>query len=644
MFRIQLYIILQFISGVLLAQQNKIDSVQKVLKGELSVNDRAIKMKDLAMYYETVDTAMSMKYYNDALTFAKKNKLDYETAVIFQNKSFLYTPIGNYEKAIAVLDSALLFLNMSNNEKKHEFLPKIYSLLSNNFRYQNNFKEAIKYQILGIKEFEKLKLYPNLVTNYSNLAGLYKEMNEFEKQLDCGKKSLYYAQILKDPKYLFMAQFQMAFAYTNLNRFDEALVYLNLNRKIYDPNYSVESLISYHLVSGLVYMNLNQLDNAHRDFSTSLKMATQANSVFSITQSQLQLARVLTLQKKFVEAELILNEIDQKKDNQFSNLNTLYDYYARLYEDSGDYKKALHYHKEFKIINDSLSNQDFKQYLSRLETQLETEQKEQQILFQKDQLQKRKLIISVLIVALFVLLLIAYLYYRNYTAKKKIINQKIKQLESEKQLMATESVIKGEEQERTRLAKDLHDGLGGMLSGIKYALNNMKGNLIMTPENATAFERSLDMLDSSIQEMRRVAHNMMPETLVKFGLDVALRDYCSDIHQNSSMRLTYQSYGLEAQNMEQSKSITVYRIVQELVNNALKHSGANATLVQLTQTDHHLSITVEDNGKGFDSNLLGNTKGIGWSNIQSRVDYLKGHLDIHSKSGEGTSVLIEITL
>jgi len=204
--------------------------------------------------------------------------------------------------------------------------------------------------------------------------------------------------------------------------------------------------------------------------------------------------------------------------------------------------------------------------------------------------------------------------------------------------------LKGEEQERTRLAKDLHDGLGGMLSGIKYSFNTMKGNLIMTPENTQAFERSMDMLDSSIKEMRRVAHNMMPEALVKFGLDTALKDFCNDISKSGALQVSYQSIGFENVQVAQTTAITIYRIVQELINNTMKHAAAKSALVQVALTGNQLSVTVEDDGKGFDTAMLNIAKGIGWINIQSRVDFLKGKMDINSQPGNGTSVLIELTI
>ncbi|HWR33654.1 MAG TPA: sensor histidine kinase, partial [Chitinophagaceae bacterium] len=216
------------------------------------------------------------------------------------------------------------------------------------------------------------------------------------------------------------------------------------------------------------------------------------------------------------------------------------------------------------------------------------------------------------------------------------------ELETQQQLTATEAVLKGEEQERTRLAKDLHDGLGGMLSGIKYSFQTMKGNLIMTPDNAQAFERSMDMLDSSIKEMRRVAHNMMPEALVKFGLDTAMKDFCNDINQAGALRISYQSIGMENAVIEQTTAITIYRIVQELINNTMKHAAAKTAIVQVSKANGEINITVEDDGKGFHPEILQITKGIGWSNIQSRVEYLKGKLDVQSEQGKGTSVHIEL--
>lgn len=172
----------------------------------------------------------------------------------------------------------------------------------------------------------------------------------------------------------------------------------------------------------------------------------------------------------------------------------------------------------------------------------------------------------------------------------------------------------------------------------------MKGNLVMTPENQQAFERSMDMLDSSIRELRRVAHNMMPEALLRFGLDAALKDFCYEINESGAVKINYLSFGPEDVDIDQTVAITLYRIVQELINNTMKHSGASSAIVQLTKSNEQLSLTVEDDGNGFDPAILKTNKGMGWVSIKNRVDFLKGKLDVTSKEGEGTSVHIEILL
>ncbi|HMR56973.1 MAG TPA: histidine kinase, partial [Cyclobacteriaceae bacterium] len=291
--------------------------------------------------------------------------------------------------------------------------------------------------------------------------------------------------------------------------------------------------------------------------------------------------------------------------------------------------------------------------IAMMETQYKVAGKDREIKFLQAEREIQDLRLSqkttlnyFLLVGAITILSISLLAYRNYKHRQKLQQLKIEELEAEKQLAATEAVLKGEEQERTRLAKDLHDGLGGMLSGIKFSLNNMKGNLVMTPDNAQAFERSIDMLDSSIQEMRRVAHNMMPEILLKYGLDAALREFCTEIGSSGVIQMNYQPLGNTNFVIEQTTAVTLYRIVQELVNNVLKHAQAQNVLVQLHHIEQEklLAVTVEDDGKGFDTSTLKQAGGMGWKNNHNRVEFLKGRIDMQSSAGKGTSVMIEITL
>ena len=172
----------------------------------------------------------------------------------------------------------------------------------------------------------------------------------------------------------------------------------------------------------------------------------------------------------------------------------------------------------------------------------------------------------------------------------------------------------------------------------------MKENLILTPDAAQAFSRSMDMLDNSIKEMRRVAHNMMPESLMRYGLDKTLQDYTAEINKSGIVTVAYQSMGMENIQVNNTTAITIYRIVQELLNNVTKHAAAKQVLIQLLAQGNKLVVNVEDDGKGFDTAIIESAGGIGWKNIISRVEFLKGTLDLQSSNESGTAVNMEFKI
>jgi signal transduction histidine kinase len=329
-------------------------------------------------------------------------------------------------------------------------------------------------------------------------------------------------------------------------------------------------------------------------------------------------------------------------------LKDLYLKASDLEEKTGDYARALDFRKKFEVLNDSIIGEKSRSTILTQEIRFESEKKEARIRALEAQRRIQELTIQqkhnlnyILAGVIASVSIIAALFYLNYRQKQRLQRQRIQELETEKKLTVVEAVLKGEEQERARLAKDLHDGLGGMLSGIKYALNSVRHTMALAPEHHDTFERSLGMLDGSIREMRRVAHNMMPEALVRFGLHAALRDFCNDINQSGALRVSYQYIGVEDSPFEPTLAIAVYRIVQELISNSLKHAHASEAIVQIARTDRQLSLTVEDDGRGFDPGTLKTGTGIGWTNIQHRVALVRGRLDVQSGAA-GTSVQIEI--
>jgi two-component system, NarL family, sensor kinase len=225
----------------------------------------------------------------------------------------------------------------------------------------------------------------------------------------------------------------------------------------------------------------------------------------------------------------------------------------------------------------------------------------------------------------------------------QIREEKILDLQKEQQLLASRSVLDGEEAERLRIATDLHNGLGSLLTGIKLNLSSMKENIDMTQDNVNAFSHAISLLDTSIGELRRIAHNLMPETLNQFGLKTALEDFCTQVSSAKHV-LVLQFFGEDLRYSKEFE-LSIYRISQELINNALKHSGADRINVQLISERKRICVQVNDNGVGFNPEIyMKNGYGKGIRNIRNKITVLNGRFDIWSQPGKGAEMSVEIDI
>ena len=556
----------------------------------------------------------------------------------------IYHAKFDYENSLAYCLKAIEVAKKNNDLFQQATSYRAVFNLYHNVRQNDS---AVKYSVYALNLTEKIHDTNSLATNYGNLCRLYNDLGQLDKAIAFGKKGIEAGEKYDDKKGLLISMNNLGNCYLMTNDNPNAIA-LFKKQLVLGKQFKRKRSVQNALINlGVIYFseaNQPELQKIVEEFKATEAEANKEDVSNSAWRHVIYGENYL-LKNQFAEAEV---ELLQAKEIVEANDDAQNDAYLPVYVALSKLKFATHDYLEgnqYEAKLDSLQQANRAQELSAygldLETKYKTAAKEERIQLQQSQLKTKTLLNYSFAIAILLVLIISILSYRSYRNRQKLQQQRITELENEKQLNATEAVLKGEDQERTRIAKDLHDGLGGMLSGIKYSLNAMKGNLIMTPSNAQAFERSIDMLDSSIQEMRRVAHNMMPEALVKFGLDTALKDFCNDINQSGALKVSYQSIGLENEPIEQTTAITIYRIVQELINNAIKHAKANTAIVQISKTERELSITVEDDGKGFDTKILQQSKGMGWLNIQNRVEFLKGKLDVNS-SEKGTSILIEI--
>ena len=350
--------------------------------------------------------------------------------------------------------------------------------------------------------------------------------------------------------------------------------------------------------------------------------------------------------KNYALQNLELAEEINAKTGKIEALTNLSDYY----NEAGNKSKAFALISQAMQLKDSLIAETNIKQVNILGAMYESDKQQKEIFQLQNEKEKqiaavkqKSTLNKVFIAAIIVLLIFSYLAYKNLKNIKKIADQrqeiqqqKIAELEKDKQLLAIDAMLKGQEEERSRIAKDLHDGLGGFLSGTKLSFLNVKEKLVLSPENSALFNKSLSMLDNTIDDLRKVARNLMPEALVKFGLNEALRDFCDSIQSSSGVKVVYQQFG-ETRTLDKTAEVFIYRIIQELVNNSIKHADANQIIVQFTMSSEKTGITVEDDGKGFDKKDMAHTRGTGMANITYRVQYFNGTMDIVTSPGNGTS-------
>ncbi|MBW7912489.1 MAG: sensor histidine kinase [Taibaiella sp.] len=361
---------------------------------------------------------------------------------------------------------------------------------------------------------------------------------------------------------------------------------------------------------------------------------------YGMYMSYFQLARVYSEKKDYRKWKIYAdsaNNIALQEQLQRERIDLL-SWSATVAEWQGDIKSAFSYYRQARAINDSLLTETTAKQVSELQTKYETEKKEQQIVLQQSELKSKNYVIAGISGVLLLGGLLSYSYYRRY----RLVQQtKLQQAVLQQQELATQAVLEAEEKERQRIAGDLHDGVGQLMSAARMNLSLIENELNFEDDNQkAAFDKALVLVDDSCREVRAVSHNIMPNALLKAGLISAIREFIQKIDQRA-LEVTLYTDGINERLPSNVESV-LYRVIQECVNNVIKHSHANKLDITLIKDEEGISITVEDNGKGFDTRT--SPEGIGLKNIQTRIHYLKGSIEWDSAPGKGTVVTIQVPL
>ncbi len=555
-----------------------------------------------AISQDKKDYATAIKYFRQGLDLSETESYSNESTEFFAPLLNLYFYLGDYPNAMETITREKVVAEKTNDRNR---IAHCNNILGYIYFKQENFAEAEKY-------------YDNYLTN---------------------------ARELKDSILMAHALGEVADVYTQEKKYDQALKVLFNCIQICDailqrpeqyyfvarvPQYKAKAF--YRI--GIVYKLQGDLPRALQ-FSLDAVKNGSRNPGYDTAAFYINAGDVYKDVKDFGKAIEFLRHglLLSIAMHHRENTRDAAQYLSETFALQNRYDSAFYYYQLFTGLKDSIVNNETKMKIAGIQGQYDVAKKDKEIARQHQ-------IRNILIGSFGFLLIVLLLLYNGYRLKQK---NKSQQEYNRQQNELFNAIVSTQDQERKRIAQDIHDSLGSVLSAAKLKLSSLEeSKTSLSPDQLEKYQSTLTLLDEASVELRSISHNIMPATLSKLGLVAALQNLIGKISGRSGLQISLTAHELEGR-IEETTEISIYRIILELINNIVKHAKADKVSIQLVKYPEYINVIVEDNGQGFDYHkALEEKKGIGLGNVLSRVEYLKGTVDIDSARGKGTTVIIEI--
>ncbi|MGV3766314.1 MAG: tetratricopeptide repeat-containing sensor histidine kinase [Chitinophagaceae bacterium] len=554
---------------------------------------------------------------------------------------------GNYAEAVAVFETRL---KTAEQEKDLHTQTVLCNNLGNACSQKGDAVKALGYYQRSVKLSEALGNDTAKAKAIKNIGTLYESQKDFDAALRHYQEAETLAEKIKDSLILADCANNRAMILEQQQLYEAALKAYQQALGIYERK-QLDDRVALTLNNmGVLYKTQGDYTKALEYYGRSAKLSEKIGDQFFVAANYINMGNVHRLQKQHKDA-VALHEKSLALGEKNSMATIITEAYANLAEDyavAGDFSKAYSLHKRYKAVQDSFLNVERSRQLAEMQTRFETEKKEQQITLLNRQntiqqltIGKRNTTIGIIAVAFLAAIALGLLFYNRYKLKQEA---RLQAAVMEQQDIAAKAVIEAEEQERRRIAGDLHDGLGQLFSAVKMNLSEFAHRVeeIAKPEDKSLLEKTIAITDESCREIRSISHQMMPNILLKSGLVSAVRDFIDKI-QSSRLNIRVDTFGLQ-ERLDPHIETVLYRVIQESVNNVIKHSGADTLDIQMHKEEAEISITIEDNGKGFEAKDVEQFAGIGLKNMMNRIAVLKGHIEFDSAPGKGTVVSVSLPL
>lgn len=603
-----------------------------------------------------------------------------------------YNYLAKLHSAQNQLDKANLYLKkgralaqqLSDKTLEIDFLTQ----LATNYKNQDGaLIQAQTYLEELIQLRRKTQDKHNLIADYQELAELLQQKGEYPEAQKQRLKALQLATSIRDSLQQMELLYSLGLAYRQQNQLQTSNAYLNRGLKLalvknntfkaaeiqrclgeneaqigkraeaqqwYQKAQQGFSSIGNDLETGRTLVLFQQVDSSRKALSYFGKaLQTQINNgeILSEVETRLDMARIQIELKDAAGALRSLQpcvEVAQTAGSR-EQLLAIWDNLARAHALQGNFNAAYSFSERHQHLKDSIFNLEQTRIISEMNARfdnvaLRDSLQQTEIARNRAELRQKNLLNYLLGGALLAGVLIAYLLFRNYRAgvEKRVQAERMAALEKQREADQLRSMINGEEQERKRIAQELHDGLGTLLATVKLQFNAVQ-NERPDIDTVKSYQKADNLLDEACTEVRKISYNLMPAILQQYGLEYALQDLCEGINRSGRLEVSFIPFGLDFAFDDQT-AVSVYRIVQELVKNTLRHAEASELIVQLSVEDDALNIVVEDDGQGFDPAEKLHNPGIGLQSIQSRLALLGGKMEVESSPQAGATFNIDIPL
>ncbi|MFV8269625.1 ATP-binding protein [Flavobacterium sp. GT2N3] len=516
--------------------------------------------------------------------------------------------VGDFEKSLIKSRHALTHAIALKDDN---LIAATYNLIAANFDQLSEYDKAFFYYNKGLSYANKTNndVLKNWISN--NLGNIYCfNKKQYEKGIYYYKKSLQYSTKINDSAQIVFTKLNITWAYFDIGRYEEGFPYLKYINKYHEKFGDESTIVALNMLNGMYYSHKNDTQKASFFFQNAIKLGNKGMEKSDLSYSHHEYSKFLLKNGDY--------------ENAYKNL-ALYNALTIQLNNEEKLNKA-------NVAGINLEIDEYKREIDKIGNEYKTKE---YVLLQ-EQSKNKKIVIAIIIVLLFFFFLF-YIFSQNSKLKQK---NKFKDIQSQLQQNTINASINGQELERKKIASFLHDNISALLSSAGLHLNAFTSQ---NQTNAAEILKTKAILEEAHDQIRDLSHELMPTLLARFGLFYALQDLC-DKNSNSVIQFNYSVVVPTRTRYNEDFEMKMYFIIMELLNNITKHSCATLANLTIQENNKSLQITVEDNGKGFDTEKFYILEGFGINQIKARINSLKGTILINSKLNSGTTIATEVPI